>query len=206
MSNIYGLDEEVFPMPAVKFKSLELTADAFLEECAPESVANPSPLDAWRLINCVLPKMGVHVHSASVAQLGNCEAVTMPDGERETQILLREDVYEALEHGGRRANRPESGSRRHPADLAQDGAADGDLLGRGRVGVPAVERDADGVRRVATLADIGGEVEPTRGAEVGRDVDVGSGADLDDGGLVHGVVPFGVASLRQPPLQQGPCH
>ncbi len=106
MSNIFGgLDEEVFPMPAAKFGSLELTAEAFLEELAPASLLHPSPLDAWGLINRTLPKVGIHVHSASVAQLGNCEAVTMPEGEKETQILLREDVYEALEQGGRIAHR-----------------------------------------------------------------------------------------------------
>ena len=107
MSNVFSaLDEEVFPMPPVKFSSLEATADALLSLLSPESLAEPRPLDAWHLINSVLPMHGIHVHSASEVELGQREAATVPIGEKETQILMRANDYEALELGGKRANRP----------------------------------------------------------------------------------------------------
>jgi hypothetical protein len=104
MSSPFG-DEPVFSMPPVSKAILITLAEAFLDELAPEMLEAPCQLDLVRLIETDLQTSGIHVQPASVEELGDNLAVTDPSGMTDINILLREDLWDELYQGGRRANR-----------------------------------------------------------------------------------------------------
>lgn len=90
-------------MPPMSMATLEGIGEALLEELCPEMLMEPAPLNAVKLLRDVLPSRGIFVHSASETVLDGRAAVTMPLGEKETQILVAGSLYDQLLDGGKRA-------------------------------------------------------------------------------------------------------
>jgi Zn-dependent protease with chaperone function len=50
-------------------------------------------IDSWRVLEQTLPKAGFRLHVASISELEECAAFTVPEGKL---VVLRQDVYDGL--------------------------------------------------------------------------------------------------------------
>lgn len=104
MTTDYGR-EPVMVMPPMSTAAIEEVGLAVLHELHPEGLERPIALDVLRLVDQVLPQYGIHVYPADPAELQQEEGLTNPAGDGEIEILIREEYWNTLGAGGRRANR-----------------------------------------------------------------------------------------------------
>jgi hypothetical protein len=98
------LTEFVFVVPPVSMAAIEVVGEELLKQFQPSALQRPEPVDILQWVDQFLPKYGIHVSPASVEELGDLAGATDPTGEDEIDILIAEEVWEGLLHGGRRAN------------------------------------------------------------------------------------------------------
>jgi hypothetical protein len=106
MSDLIG--EEVFRMPPVSTAAIEIFAEEALKELQPECLQSPHSVDVRRLVDTVLPELGIFVSPASYDEMGQQYGATDPTGHEQggIEILLREDVWDNLAIGGALARLP----------------------------------------------------------------------------------------------------
>jgi hypothetical protein len=95
MSNF--LDEEVPPVNPLSITVIEELGRCFLEQLAPEMLEEPRSLDVLHLADTPLPKFGINVYPATRAEIGDMVGATDPIGDAEIDILVSEEIWDALE-------------------------------------------------------------------------------------------------------------
>jgi hypothetical protein len=98
------LTESVFVVPALSMAAIEAVGEEILTQFQPSALLRPEPVDLLEWVDRQLPRYGIHVSPASFEELGELAGATDPTGEDEIDILIGEEVWEGLLHGGRRAN------------------------------------------------------------------------------------------------------
>lgn len=102
------LHEQVIPMPPVSLGLLERVAQVVIAEFFPGETVGPGEFDVLRLVDDVLPGVGIDVYPVSQAELGmDCEGATDWEASPVT-IRILDEQWHALAEGGRRANRARS--------------------------------------------------------------------------------------------------
>lgn len=91
------LEEEVPPVNPLSFKAIEMLANSFLSQFAPDNLIQAMPLDVLNLIDVKLPEYGIHVSPATREELGYRAGATDPKGDSEINILVTEEIWDALE-------------------------------------------------------------------------------------------------------------
>lgn len=89
-------------MPPMSMAAIEATASALAAALGLERGVKPKPIP-WPYLNCrVLPGLGVHVTPVEAWEINGDEGATEFSGAlgAPIEILLREDVYDALEQRG----------------------------------------------------------------------------------------------------------
>jgi len=97
--------EPVIMMPAMSMAMIEEMGEAVLNQLSPEALQHPGALDVLNLVDFILPKYRINVYPADPADLQQEEGLTNPEGDGEVEILIRDEYWQQLEVGGRRANR-----------------------------------------------------------------------------------------------------
>ncbi|MDQ3221866.1 MAG: ImmA/IrrE family metallo-endopeptidase [Gemmatimonadota bacterium] len=101
MSAIGG--EEVLVVPPARKAEIEELADSLLHRLCPANLQEPQPLDALALID-QLEHFGIHFMPGSFEEMGHRIGLAVPSGDGPVNVLIREDQWESLLAGGRRAN------------------------------------------------------------------------------------------------------
>lgn len=98
------LAEKVPPMPPLKSSDIELIAERFLEKVYPDALRHPTQLPFEDLVDTILQEHGICVRPASFEEMGERAGATDPSPGSCINILVREDVWNALFRGGRSAH------------------------------------------------------------------------------------------------------
>jgi len=91
------LDEKVPPVNPLSMAAIEELGRCFLEYLSSDVLSHPQPLNVRDLIDQRLPEFGIHMSPASREELGDRAGATDPNGDGEIDILVSEDVWDAIE-------------------------------------------------------------------------------------------------------------
>ncbi len=97
-------NEYVHPVSPKRTRDIAAVADHVLAEVQPSALVQPEPIDILRLIDLTLPSYGVHFVPVSHEELPDSEAETRISAGG-VEVLVREDHWDELGRGGRRAHR-----------------------------------------------------------------------------------------------------
>jgi hypothetical protein len=94
MSNIAR--DGALMMPGLSMACLEALGASALGVFQPSALQAPEPIDIVGWIDRILPRFGVHVTPTGESELGDCAALTIPSGDFECEILIREWMWNDL--------------------------------------------------------------------------------------------------------------
>jgi hypothetical protein len=102
MSSLYG-QEEVIRVPPLSTSDIERVAEALLAELCPEALESPTKLDLLDWVDHQLGRLGIFVAPVAASDLVDAAAVTIPDRSTGIEILMAEELWDALLAGGVRS-------------------------------------------------------------------------------------------------------
>lgn len=99
-------DEDDIRVSGMSRLAVERVADVFLEEFSSDHLEGPGPLDLASIVDGALEDHGVFFYPARRVELPGAEAVTIPDEDGNTNVLIHQQAFDNLFTGGPMARQP----------------------------------------------------------------------------------------------------